>query len=121
MILIFGGKYQGQLEYALEEYGLSMEDVGFCKEDIDYTKKVVADLQEFVWHCTLNGEEAAELIDWEKLEDKIVTLDDVSQGLVPMDKDERAFREMAGRTMLKASKRANRVIRVFCGLGQVLK
>ena len=38
-----------------------------------------------------------------------------------MDQNERWWREMTGRTMLYLSRRADRVIRVFCGLGQEIK
>ena len=121
MVLVFGGKYQGQLEYALEKYGFTQEDVFFCKGEMDYSKKVIADLQEFVWQCTLNKLEARDCIEWDKLEDKVVVCDDVSEGLVPMDPDEREFREMLGRTMMALGKKAEHVTRVFCGIGQELK
>lgn len=122
MILIFGGKYQGQLEYALEKYGLKEETVFTCKDkEIDYSKKVIADLNEFVWQCTLKGVEAKDEINWEKMNDKIVICDDVSEGLVPMDKNEREYREMLGRTMMALGQKAEHVVRVFCGLAQELK
>jgi adenosyl cobinamide kinase/adenosyl cobinamide phosphate guanylyltransferase len=53
--------------------------------------------------------------------DKIFIACDVSQGLVPMDATDRAFREMMGRTLLHLSKAADEVHRVFCGIGQRLK
>ena len=49
------------------------------------------------------------------------TMDDVSQGVVPIDTDRRAWREDVGRTMLWLAKEADEVHRVFCGLGQRIK
>ncbi len=122
MVLIFGGKYQGKVDYALEKYNLTEGDVFRCTDtDVDYSKKIIADLQEYIWQCTLRGIEAKEELDWERLEDKILICDDVSQGLVPMDKDEREFREMVGRTLTFGGRRAKEVIRVFCGLGNKVK
>ena len=48
-------------------------------------------------------------------------MDDVSQGVVPIDTDRRAWREDVGRTMLWLAKEADEVHRVFCGLGQRIK
>lgn len=122
MVLIFGGKYQGKVDYALGKYNLTEGDVFRCTDtDVDYSKKIIADLQEYIWQCTLKGIEAKEELDWERLEDKILICDDVSQGLVPMDKDEREFREMVGRTLTFGGRRAKEVIRVFCGLGNKVK
>ena len=57
----------------------------------------------------------------EPLTDKIIIMDDVSQGVVPIDTDRRAWREDVGRTMLWLAKEADEVHRVFCGLGQRIK
>ena len=121
MVLIFGGKYQGKVEYALKEFGLKESDVSRCETSIDYSKKIVAGLEEYIWNCTLKGAEASETLDMEKLQDKIVICDDVTGGLVPMEKEERAYREMVGRTMMCLGNEADQVIRVFCGLGHRLK
>ena len=41
MILIFGGAYQGKLEYAKKHWNFSDDDVFFCEENltIDLSKK----------------------------------------------------------------------------------
>ena len=57
----------------------------------------------------------------EALEDKIIIVTDISQGIVPMDPAQRNWREMVGRTMLYLGGKAEKVIRVFCGLGQEIK
>ncbi|MDD4376929.1 MAG: cobalamin biosynthesis protein CobU [Eubacteriales bacterium] len=126
MILIFGGAYQGKLEYALEKYNLQMEDVFQCEMDtinIDLDKKIITNLENFIFAC-VNGEiEAKDYLEeqWEILKDKIVICTDISQGVVPMEKKERAWREMTGRTMVFLGKRADVITRVFCGIGQNIK
>ena len=125
MVLIFGGAYQGKLEYALENFSLSEKDVYYCEEraGIDLSFKVINNLENFVMGCVKEGLEAKEILDeyGDALEDKIIIVTDISQGIVPMNPDERSWREMTGRTMLYLSRRADRVIRVFCGLGQEIK
>jgi len=130
MILVFGGAYQGKLDYVLDKFQLSEDDVYRCSRDgeIDFDKKVIYGLEEFVYWCTENGFEAREVLagrfdpeDLYPYSGKIFIACDVSQGLVPMDATDRAFREMMGRTLLYLAREANQVHRVFCGLGQRLK
>lgn len=123
MVVIFGGAYQGKIDFAKETFNIDDSDIFYCTEDlgIDYSKKVIADLHKFVLKCVKEGFEAKEILGNHDLSDFIFIMDDVSQGVVPMDKDLRAWREMAGRTMLYLSKEADSVYRVFCGLGQQIK
>ncbi|MBQ8562654.1 MAG: bifunctional adenosylcobinamide kinase/adenosylcobinamide-phosphate guanylyltransferase [Firmicutes bacterium] len=130
MILVFGGAYQGKLDYALETFGVAESDVYRCSRDgeLDLTKKVIYGFEEFVYWCTENEVEAREVLagrfdpDAENpYSGKILIASDVSQGLVPMDATDRAFREMMGRTLLHLAKEADEVHRVFCGIGQRLK
>ncbi len=127
MILIFGGAYQGKLEYAKEHWNFSDEDVFFCDESltIDLSKKVICGLEKFVYACVLEGAEAKDVLkscdDENPLREKIWIVDDISQGVVPIDPDRRAWRESVGRTLLWLGKESDEVHRVFCGLGQRLK
>ena len=52
---------------------------------------------------------------------EIVIATEVGGGLVPTDPAERAAREAAGRLSCLLAERADTVIRVCCGLPQVLK
>lgn len=125
MVLIFGGAYQGKVEFALEKFDLSEKDVFNCtdSEDIDYTCKVINNLDRRILGWVREETEARDELDEviEILRDKIIIVNDISQGVVPMEKELRAWREMVGRTMLYLSKEADEVYRVFCGIGQQIK
>ena len=126
MVLIFGGAYQGKQDYALETYGLSAKDVYQCDLEsmvINFGKKVIANLERFILACIKEEVSAKECLEdnIEKLRDKIIICDDISQGVVPVDKTERAWREMTGRTMTYLGQEADEVIRVFCGIGTRVK
>lgn len=130
MIVIFGGAYQGKLEYAKENFNISDEEVFVFGEDCDSTaidnamsKKVIYGLENFTFACVKAGLEAREVLASrrEELADKIIICADISQGIVPLDADQRAWREMNGRCMLWLGREAGRVIRVFCGLGQDIR
>ncbi len=54
-------------------------------------------------------------------EGRIVIIEDVSQGVVPIDTKERAWREANGRVMAYLAGKAETVTRIFCGIPQVLK
>ena len=125
MILIFGGAYQGKLDYALETFDIAPDDVFRCSRDgaLSLEKTVICGLEDFVYSCTVNGKEARDVLASmePQLRDKILIADDISQGLVPMDAVDRAYREMMGRTLIWLAREADSVYRVFCGLGQQLK
>lgn len=57
----------------------------------------------------------------DELEDQVIICTDVSQGIVPMERELRDMREMTGRAMVWLAKEADCVVRVFCGLGQEIK
>lgn len=124
MKLIIGGAYQGKLDYARERFGV--KDVFVCNRDlpeIDFSKEAIYGLEDFALACVRSGIEAKDYLmeNREKLEDKIMICTDVSQGVVPMEKELRDMREMVGRAVVCLAKEADSVTRVFCGLGQEIK
>lgn len=126
MKVIFGGAYQGKLEYALKEYDLTQQDVYECSEEtlvINFDRKIIYGLEKFVWACVKEDIEAKECLqdNIDKLKDSILICTDNSQGVVPMDKTERAWREATGRCMTYLATEADEVIRVFCGLADKVK
>lgn len=125
MILIFGGAYQGKLDFAKETFGVADEEVFLCGEspDMDMSAKVLCNLEKMVLGCTKKNVEAKDVLAsyYDRLKDKIIIIDDISQGIVPMDPELRAWREMTGRTMLYLAKEADKVYRVFCGIPEQIK
>jgi len=126
MILIFGGAYQGKLNYAIEHYDIKEWDIYHCQKDsmkIDFNKKVIANVEQFVYACVKEGLNPKEVLEnhMEKLQDKIIIFDDISQGIVSIDPVERAWREDNGRCMTYLAQKADEVVRVFCGIGSRVK
>ena len=130
MILIIGGAYQGKLDYAREAFQLKDEEIFDASvndeavwPELDFNARAINHLERFVLACVREGIEAREYLktNRESLKDKIILADDISQGIVPMDKTERAWREETGRCLVLLGKEADRVVRVFCGIPQVVK
>ena len=169
MILIFGGAYQGKLEFAKalaqERRGagcgeLTVFDCGGTASTEcggteptracpDFSADIICGLEHFARACVAGevtadredgpvegtgkaGDETpetaepdgpVEAAEWmrrrkDQWQDRILVITDVSQGIVPMDAQARAFREMNGRLMMYLAREAEEVYRVFCGIGK---
>lgn len=57
----------------------------------------------------------------ERHPDCIIISDEVGNGIVPVAREERLYRETLGRLLIQIAERADRVERVICGLGQRIK
>lgn len=124
MNVVFGGAYQGKLDYAKEHFHTG--EVFVCSDDLaelDFSKDTIYRLEDFVLACVKEGKEAADYLrdHRRQLQGKTVICTDISQGIVPMEAELRALREMTGRAMLYLTREAESVTRVFCGLGQKIK
>lgn len=51
----------------------------------------------------------------------ILICDELGNGIVPLEKMDRIWREQTGRLMIELAKQAERVERILCGLGQRVK
>ena len=96
MILIYAGAYQGKLDFARKNFGIKDEDICYCNSDM-------------------------ESIELPLMKDKIIICEDISRGLVPMDKLERAWRETNGRVVNAVAAEADEVYTVFCGIESRIK
>ena len=89
MILIFGGAFQGKLDYAREHWNFNEDDIFYCDDSlaIDLSKKVIYGLEKFCFACVCEDADAKGVLKMydEPLTDKIIIMDDVSQGVVPID------------------------------------
>ncbi|MBQ7124229.1 MAG: bifunctional adenosylcobinamide kinase/adenosylcobinamide-phosphate guanylyltransferase [Oscillospiraceae bacterium] len=125
MELIIGGAFQGKTEFAKENFGIEDDDIFVCKKDEapDFSKKCIAHIERFSFWCVEHGYEPSEYFfeHTENTDEKIIISDDISCGVVPVNKTERAWREANGRLLIKLSKESEHVTRIFCGLSQRLK
>ena len=125
MVLIFGGAYQGKLDFAMKKFNIKDTDIFTCTEDSfpDFSKKIIDRAELFFLKCIKDGIEPRDILceNINMLQDKIVIARDISQGIVPIDSVQRAWREASGRAMMYLAGEAEEVYRVFCGLSEKLK
>lgn len=114
MVLIIGGTAQGKLDFARRELGVAAwSDGAIGGENCIYNLHLALRQQ---------PEADAALEAWlEAHPEGVVICGEVGCGVVPMDREERAWRERVGRTCCRLAERASAVYRVTCGLGARLK
>lgn len=124
MIFIFGGAYQGMEDYAREHCGAG--EICMLDEDareIDFSAGCIAGLDKFVLGCVDRGESACDYFQRhaDRWRDAVLVGTDFSCGVVPMDARLRMWRDENGRLNNLLASRADCVVRMFCGIAQVLK
>lgn len=107
MIFITGPLYSGKKECACRLLGCGREEL---------EGRAVWDVQELAAGCGDLQALAERLAGYE-----VVIATEVGGGVVPADAGERSAREAAGRLACLLAERAERVVRVLCGLPVVLK
>ena len=139
MELYIGGFAQGKLEYVKRRYNENQKTEKLFVKVIDcadsHYKKMLLETECDVlilnhlhlWvRDLLDGMEEEKIqttiLSWIKSNpDAIVICDELGNGIVPIKKQERIWREQTGRLMIELAKQAERVERILCGLGQRLK
>ena len=106
MIFVTGPLYAGKREYIRKALGLN---------EADFAARAVWDVQD------LAADSDPETLAEELSKKEIVIATEIGGGLVPIDPKERAARERAGRLACLLAERADTVVRVCCGLPQLLK
>ncbi len=122
MVLIIGGKAQGKLEYALQKYfGGSMPAFAARGETASAEELAAAclimDFQEYVRRHQADGH--CDLPAFRK--DAVILCDESGSGVIPLQKEERQFREAAGRAGCRIAEQADEVIVVRFGIPQRIK
>lgn len=116
MDLIIGGAFQGKLSYALKKYGLTEKDV--C----DLAVRDPEPGYGCYWHLEALSRRNHDIKPFLPLfEQAVVVARQVNGGIVPMDGEERAWRERYGVLLQALAKKSEHVTRVFCGLAEELK
>ena len=123
MTFIFGGAYQGMEAQACALGAKRMLRLTADARTIDFSADAIAGLDQFALGCVRRGEApedyfAAHRAEWA---DCILIGTDLSGGVVPMEAEMRAWRDANGRMNNYLASQAARVIRMFCGIGQVIR
>ena len=117
MIYIFGPYAAGKREYVRETFGYTEADFSTKAED---NCRVLYDAQQLASKVGNRPEELEKLAE-QLCRKEVVIATETGCGGVPIDAAEREAREAAGRLSILLAKRAQKVIRVWCGLPESLR
>ena len=131
MILIIGGFAQGKLHYVKQRY-VHCED-GREVTALDGTlalpagtsagQVIVNHLHRYIREQLRQGTDPEAMIEnfGKEHPDCILICDEIGNGIVPMEAEERTYRERTGRILEQLAAQADEVVRVVCGIGQKIK
>ena len=89
----------------------------------DGSQVIVNHLHRYVREQLQQGKdpEAATMTFLKKYPDCILICDEIGNGIVPMEAEERIYRERTGRILEQLAAQADEVVRVLCGIGLKIK
>ena len=122
MHLLIGGAWQGKTEYAKRRFALTDADFYTCEgTEIPRDARAICHLERFSRACVAAGRDPIAV--WQALDPaaEVVICDEIFSGIVPLDAQDRLWREQTGRLLAALAQTAERVTRVFCGLPLELK
>lgn len=120
MKLIIGGAFSGKEIYVKEHFAVYPVD---CTPEEALKAPAISNLQEILWTILERDESTDAFIEQliEKNPKAVVLCDEIGMGIVPVDPQERLWREATGRACYAIAKKAETVIRVVCGIPVILK
>ncbi len=89
----------------------------------DTVQVIVNHLHRYIREQLRHGTDPEALIENFRKEhpDCILICDEIGNGIVPMEAEERTYRERTGRILERLAAQADEVVRVVCGIGQRIK
>ena len=134
MELVIGGRAQGKLSYVLAKYPEASVMEGETPWQGEEPCMPWNHADVVIWNhfhlsvraWLMEGREAAKL--WDYVEawvlshpNAVIISDEIGNGIVPMEKEERLWREETGRLLCKIAAKATLVERVICGIPMRIK
>lgn len=124
MVMVIGGAYEGQLDYARKRYpGICWADGGECGMEEVFRCGGVYDFQKYIARWMKDGKETP-VLPRRIIEENpgvVIVTDEIGCGIVPVDEFERKYRETAGRICTELAGFSDEVYRVICGIGTKIK
>ena len=126
MIFVTGGCFQGKRQWVLQNWQVQPSrtaDGAVCSMEEIKSADVLDHFHLLVRRWIQEGKIPAD--ETEKImagnPDMMIITDEIGCGIVPMDAEEREWREVHGRICCQLAGRADAVFRVIAGIGQKIK
>ena len=126
MIMITGGAFQGKKNFASEHFGLQETDI-LNGENCDFEKifsaKCVANYHLLVKRLIEEKVDPLEFTEKLCAENPkiVVIINEIGCGIIPIEKNDRIWREQTGRSGCIIAENSSAVIRISCGIPTIIK
>ena len=123
MILITGGAYQGKTAYAQTHFQYEITDGAVCDFDRAKTSKILKNYHIIVRRLTESGLDAEAYTSafCSENPDCTVLIDEIGSGIIPLEKEDRVWRENVGKAGCILAEHSETVIRLVCGIPAAIK
>lgn len=124
MKMFIGGAHQGKRMYAESLYpNVQWVDGNYCDEEEIFTCQGIYAFHAYIKRGIENDWNLESLMDrlQEKNPDIFIITDEIGYGIVPIERQQREYREMTGRICTKAAGLSSEVYRIICGIGTRIK
>ena len=123
MKLVIGGAYQGKRGFLMQRWDVCDREIADASACRDSDIRAIVNYQNLIRQQMEQGLDPADEL--RQLAGRnpeiILCADEIGMGIVPVDRNERDFRETCGRTLCLAAQMADEVWRVICGIGERIK
>lgn len=126
MKFITGGAYQGKKDFVISHLNICIKDI-YDGSILDLNKilKCICVNNYHIFIKNLIKKDIDPIKFTEKLltenSDIIIIMNEIGCGIVPVDKNERFWREMCGKCGCIIAEKSETVVRVVCGTGILIK
>lgn len=126
MRLIIGGAYQGKLDFAIKNYHINTTEI-VNGEELDISDlsniKCINNyhllVKKFLENCENPILETNKIIS--ENPDILIIIDEIGNGIIPLERSERIWREQVGKVGCLLAEKADTVERITCGIAVKIK
>ena len=123
MILITGGAYQGKTAYVQVHFQSEITDGADCEFESAKSSKILRNYHILIRRLIASQQDAEAFTKELCCENPecVILMDEVGSGIIPMNKEERFWRETVGRCGCMIAEKSETVIRMICGIPTAIK
>lgn len=129
MRLIVGGAYQGKRAYVMQNYGIREDEItdgasiDAGSKDITDIFKCISNFHILIRNILEAGKDPMEVTGriLAKNPNVVILMDEVGNGIIPMEYAERIWREQVGKCGCFLATQAESVERIVCGIATRIK
>ena len=126
MKMIIGGSFQGKSAYAKEKFKLSDEEIlngEKCDCSAVFKAKCVSNFHALIARLIDDKIDPIEFTErlCRENSDAVIIADEIGSGIIPIEKNDRIWREQTGRACCIIAANSELVVRIFCGIPEVIK